>query len=161
MPADTFLASLTPQSTLAELPTWDVRLPATARGDDVDEVLHRNPDLPGVVVFARGGVRGAISRARFQQVISRPFGGEIVRPRAIGALLEEFSPGEVVILDVNTPVQEALQRSLARDHSLIYDPVLISSNGGSDVRLLGFTELLRADSRISPRRKQPMHAIPA
>src|SRR5262249_19517825 len=75
------------------------------------------------------------------------------------ALLEEFSPGEVVILDVNTPVQEALQRSLARDQSLIYDPVLISSNGGSDVRLLGFTELLRADSRISALRNQQMQEI--
>src|SRR5215468_5829713 len=106
MSSETFLPSLTPQSTLAELPTWDVRLPATARGDDVDEVLRRNPDLPGVVVFDRHGVRGAISRTRFQQVVSRPFGGEIVRPRAIGALLEELTSGEVQILDVNTPVQE-------------------------------------------------------
>src|SRR5262249_58328044 len=139
MPADTCLASLTPQSTLAELPTWDVRLPATARGDDVDEVLHRNPDLPGVVVFDRGGVRGAISRARFQQVISRPFGGEIVRPRAIGALLDELAAGAPMIFDVNMPVQEALSASLARDRSMIYEPVLTSVNGGGDLPFIGFT----------------------
>ncbi|HSY50761.1 MAG TPA: ATP-binding protein [Thermoanaerobaculia bacterium] len=159
MAADLFLPSLTPQSTLAELPTWDVRLPVTARGDAFDEVLRRQPDLPGVVVFDTTGVRGAISRTRFHQVISRPFGGEIVRPRAIGALLGEFSSGDLMILDVNMPVQEALRESLARDKSMIYEPVLISTNGGKDVRLVGFTDLLRADSRISSLRNQQMQEI--
>lgn len=159
MATDFFLPSLTPQSTLAELPTWDVRLPVTARGDAFDEVLRRQPDLPGVVVFDPTGVRGAISRARFHQVISRPFGGEIVRPRAIGALLGEFSSGDLMILDVNMPVQEALRESLARDKSMIYEPVLISANGGKDVRLVGFTDLLRADSRISSLRNQQMQEI--
>jgi HPt (histidine-containing phosphotransfer) domain-containing protein len=159
MSGDIFLPSLTPQSTLAELPTWDVRLPVTARGDDFDEILRRDPDLPGVVIFDTSGVRGAISRARFQQVISRPFGGEIVRPRAIGALLEELSGGQVMILDVNMPVQEALRESLARDKSMIYEPVLVSANGGKEVRLVGFTDLLRADSRISAMRNQQMQEI--
>jgi two-component system chemotaxis sensor kinase CheA len=159
MSSDTFLPSLTPQSTLAELPAWDVRLPVTARGDDFDEVLRHNADLPGVVVFDAAGVRGAISRARFQEVISRPFGGEIVRPRAIGSLLGEFSTGGVLILDRNTPVQDALRESLSRDKTMIYEPVLISANGGKEVRLIGFTDLLRADSRISSLRNQQMQEI--
>src|SRR5262249_12740156 len=66
---------------------------------------------------------------------------------------------EVVILDATMPVQEALNRSLARDPKMIYDPVLVSPNGGSDVRLLGFTELLRADSRISALRNQQIREI--
>ncbi|MBV9493212.1 MAG: Hpt domain-containing protein [Acidobacteria bacterium] len=159
MAAETFLPTLTPQSTLAELPTWDVRLPVTARGDDFDEVMRRHPELPGVVVFDASGVRGAISRARFQQVISRPFGGEIVRPRAIGALLEEFFSGRAMILDTSTPVQEALRQSLSRDKSMLYEPILISGNHGKDVRLVGFTDLLRADSRISSLRNQQMQEI--
>jgi two-component system chemotaxis sensor kinase CheA len=159
MSSDTFLPSLTPQSTLAELPAWDIRLPVTARGDDFDEVLRHNADLPGVVVFDAAGVRGAISRARFQEVISRPFGGEIVRPRAIGSLLGEFSTGGVLILDRNTPVQDALRESLSRDKTMIYEPVLISANGGKEVRLIGFTDLLRADSRISSLRNQQMQEI--
>ncbi len=157
--ADAFLASLTPQSTLAELPNWDVRLPVTARGDDFDEVMRRHPELPGVVVFDGNGVRGAISRSRFQQVISRPFGGEIVRPRAIGALLGEFSTGQVMVLDLHMPVQEALRASLARDRTMLYEPVLVSGDGGRDVRLVGFTDLLRADSRISALRNQQMQEI--
>jgi hypothetical protein len=159
MSAETFLPTLTPQSTLAELPMWDVRLPVTARGDDFDLVLRRDPDLPGVVVFDTTGVRGAISRTRFQQVISRPFGGEIVRPRAIGALLEELSGGHPMILNANMPVQEALRESLARDKAMIYEPVLISASGGEDVKLVGFTDLLRADSRISSLRNQQMQEI--
>jgi signal transduction histidine kinase len=156
---DTYLPLLTPQSTLAELPTWDVRLPVTARGDDFDRILRRDPELPGVVVFDTKGVRGAISRSRFQQVISRPFGGEIVRPRAIGSLLEELTSGDVMILDINTPVQDALRQSLARDKSMIYEPVLISANGAGGVRLLAFNDLLRADSRISSLRNQQMREI--
>src|ERR1700682_5656764 len=152
MSADTFLPTLTPQSSCAEVPMWEVRLPVTARGHDFDQVLRRDPDLPGIVVFDTTGVRGAISRARFQQVISRPFGGEIVRPRAIGSWLEELSSGALMVLDVNMPVQDALRESLGRDKSMIYEPVLISANGGKDVRLGGFSELLRARSRISPPR---------
>lgn len=157
--ADAFLSSLTPQSTLAELPAWDVRLPVTARGDDFDEVMRRHPELPGVVVVEKTSVRGAISRSRFQQVISRPFGGEIVRPRAIGSLLDEFSSGPVRILDVHMPVQEALRESLSRDRSMLYEPVLVSGMAGGDVRLIGFTDLLRADSRISALRNQQMQEI--
>jgi hypothetical protein len=157
--ADTFLPSLTPQSTLAEVPAWDVRLPITARGDDFDGVLRRDPELPGVVIFDRTGVRGAISRARFKEVISRPFGGEIVRPRAIGLLLEELSSGAPMILDVRTPIQEALRESLARNKAMLYEPVLVSANGHGDVRLIGFTDLLRADSRISSLRNQQMKEI--
>ncbi|HEX7677136.1 MAG TPA: Hpt domain-containing protein, partial [Thermoanaerobaculia bacterium] len=134
-------------------------MPVTARGDDFDELLRRNPDLPGVVVFDTAGVRGAISRSRFQEVISRPFGGEIVRPRAIGSLLGEFSTGQVMILDANTPVQDALRESLSRDRTMIYEPVLVAANGAKDVRLIGFTDLLRADSRISSLRNQQMQEI--
>lgn len=157
--AVTFLDSLTPQSTLAELPTWNIRLPATALGSEIDEVLRADPDLPGVVVFDATGVRGAISRAQFQQTISRRFGREVVGPRAIHHLFDELSARNPVILDVNTPVQEAVRQSLARDKSMIYEPILISANGPKDVRLVGFTDLLRADSRISALRNQQMQEI--
>lgn len=155
----TFLTSLTPQSTLAELPTWNVRLPVTALGSEIDLALRRDPELPGVVVFDAGGVRGAISRSQFQQTISRPFGREVVAPRAIRYLIDEISSGDPLILDINTPVQDAVRQSLARDKSMIYEPILISGNGSGDARLIGFPDLLRADSRISFLRNQQMQEI--
>lgn len=157
--AVTFLLSLTPQSTLAELPTWNVRLPAASLGREIDDVLRRQPELPGVVVFDAAGVRGAISRGQFQQTISRRFGREIVGPRSIHHLLEELSPDHPMILDVSTPIQEAVRQSLAREKTLIYEPILISADGQEDVRLIGFTDLLRADSRISVLRNQQMQEI--
>ncbi|MGH9421865.1 MAG: hypothetical protein ACRD3J_17955, partial [Thermoanaerobaculia bacterium] len=155
--SDTFLPSLTPQSSLAELPTWDVRLPASANGSELDTVLRADPNLPGVVVADRAEVLGAISRSHFQQVISRPFGGEIIRPRAIGSLLHELSSGDLVIFDAGMPIQEALRQSLMRDKSMIYEPVLVSVD--DEVRLIGFTDLLRADSRISGLRNLQMQEI--
>lgn len=156
--AVSFLSSLTPQSTLAELPTWNTRLPATALGSEVDAALRRDPELPGVVVYDAHGVRGAISRAQFQQTISKPFGREVVGPRAVRFLLEELSPGDPMILDVKTPVQEAVRLSLARDRTMLYEPILVAERTDS-VRLVGFTDLLQADSRISFLRNLQMHEI--
>ncbi|HEY2324061.1 MAG TPA: ATP-binding protein [Thermoanaerobaculia bacterium] len=158
-PGDLFLSSLTPQSIVGELPSWDVRLPATSRGNDIDEVFRRDSEVPGVLIFERSGVRGAISRTQFQNVISRPFGGEIVRPRAIGSLLDEFWGGGLLILDLELPIQEALRRALGRDRSMMYEPVLTAADGTRDVRLVGFTDLLRADSRISVLRNRQMQEI--
>lgn len=125
----------------------------------MDKVLRRRPEIPGVVVFDTVGVCGAISRSRFQQLISRPFGGEIVRPRAIGSLLSDLAVGGAAILDAKTPIQDALRVSLSRDPAIIYEPILVSSDGSEDVRLIGFTDLLRADSRISLLRNQQMSEI--
>jgi len=157
--AVTFLPSLTPQSTLAELPAWNVRLPATALGAEIDDALRREPELPGVMVFDATGVRGAVSRGQFQQTISRPFGREVVGPRAIHFLLQELTTDAPMVLDIHTAVQEAVRHALSRDKSLIYEPVLVSANGRKDVRLIGFTDLLRADSRISFLRNQQMREI--
>lgn len=155
----TFLSHLTPQSTLAELPAWDTRLPVTALGHEVDAALRRHPELPGVVVVDGGRVCGAISRAQFQQTISRPFGREVVGPRAVRLLLEELSPGDPLILDARTPIQEAVRQSLARVPSMLYEPLLVGVRPPADVRLVGFNDLLQADSRISILRNQQMHEI--
>jgi HPt (histidine-containing phosphotransfer) domain-containing protein len=56
-------------------------------------------------------------------------------------------------------VQEAVRRSLTRDKSMLYEPILIAANGHADVRLVGFTDLLRADSQISFLRNQQMQEI--
>lgn len=157
--SSTFLPELTPLSTLAELPAWSVRLAAETPGSAIDDVFRREPELPGVIIHEESVVRGAISRMQFQQTISRPFGREVVGPRAIGSLLRELFPGDPLIFDVRTPVQEAVRQSLGRDKSMIYEPILIAVNGHSDVQLVSFTDLLRADSRISVLRNQQMEEI--
>jgi HPt (histidine-containing phosphotransfer) domain-containing protein len=159
MVGDTYLHSLTPQSTLAELPAWDARLPITARGSEIDDALRSNGKLPGVVVVDATGVRGAISRVQFQQLLSRPFGREVFRPREVGFLLGELLRGDAMVLDASMPVQEAVRRSLQRDEALLYEPVLVSTNGAGEVRLIDFTDLLRADSRISSLRNRQMEEI--
>jgi signal transduction histidine kinase len=154
-----FLQSLTPQSTLGELPAWDARLPVTDLGRDLEEVLRSDPALPGVIIFDSSSVRGAISRTQFQNMLSRPYGRDIVLPRRISVLLEEFSEAAFLVLDLGLPVQEAVRLSLERDKAMLYEPVLVSGHGGVETRLVGFTDLLRADSRISSLRNQQMAEI--
>lgn len=159
MAAPAFLRTLTPQSILAELPVWDFRLPVTALGSEIDDVLRRVPELPGIVVVDEGSVRGAVSRGQFQQMISRPFGREVVRPREIRLLIDEIAPGDPMILDITLPVQEAVRRALTRKASMIYEPILAAPSGSRDVKLVGFADLLQADSRISSLRNQQMREI--
>jgi HPt (histidine-containing phosphotransfer) domain-containing protein len=159
MVEDGFLRDLTPQSTLAELPAWDAMLPVSALGREIDQVLRDEPALPGVIVLDSRTVRGAISRTQFQNMISRPFGREVVLPRRLSVLLEEFVATDVTVLDRGLPVQEALRVSLERDRTALYEPILVSADGGKSARLVGFTDLLRADSRISSLRNHQMAEI--
>lgn len=155
-----FLEMLTPQSTLAELPSWDVRVAGTMLGSEVDGLLRSNPTLPGVIVTDGTLVRGAVSRAQFQQTISRPFGRDVVGPRAIRLLLDEVSPGEPEVLEAVTPVQTAVRRALSRPAALLYEPLLVRHNQTpSAVSLVAFPDLLQADSRISFLRNLQMQEI--
>lgn len=123
-------------------------------------LLHRVPELPGVIVADGDRVLGAVSRGQFQRTISRPFGRDVIGPRAIQFLLEELSPGQPLIFDGATAVQEAVRRSLQRPAVLLYEPILVRHPGpGANVQLVGFTDLLQADARISYLRNLQMQEI--
>ncbi|MEM1202189.1 MAG: ATP-binding protein [Acidobacteriota bacterium] len=162
MDAD-FVHRLTAQSTLAELPAFDTSLDLSTKGQALGETFDRSPHLPGVVVMEGDGVRGVISRGQYLRLVGRRFGLEVFLPRPLRLMFEAIQGGdeEPLLLDVDTPVQDAVGRALERPRSLIYEPVIVQGlrRGRRELRLIDFPDLLRADSRISTLRNRQMQEI--
>ena len=71
---DAGLPHLTPDSTLAELPSGDFEVDVSTLGQQVAAEFERRPDVPGVII-RRGTERvHMVSRRTFFRLISMPFG---------------------------------------------------------------------------------------
>jgi hypothetical protein len=81
------LARLTSDSTLADLPAFDVAVAPATPGDEVCRLFESRPDLPGVLVAYPEGAFDLIARAPFFQIMSRPFSLAIYQKRPIQVLL--------------------------------------------------------------------------
>src|SRR3569623_771748 len=79
---------LTPESVLADLPSHAFQVERDIPGQYVATEFEKRPELPGVVVMDRGRKLGMISRERFLEHLSRPYGLELYMGRPIEALLD-------------------------------------------------------------------------
>lgn len=160
MEAD-FVHQLTAQSTLAELPAFDVTLDLEAQGELLGNTFTQYEHLPGVVVTDAGQVRGSISRGQYLRLVSRHLGREVYHPRPIRLMFDAVAAmEEPLLLGESTPIQDAVGRALERPRELIYEPVIVRAGARGDViRLVDFQDLLMADSRISILRNQQMGQI--
>jgi hypothetical protein len=100
---------LTPDSTLAELPSYDFEVDDGTLGCQVAEEFERRPDLPGVII--RQGTRrvSMVSRQTFFHLISRAFGRELYLRRPIHVLCRA-APFAVLRLPVACRISEAVRR---------------------------------------------------
>ncbi|MGF1460623.1 MAG: hypothetical protein ACFBSG_16550 [Leptolyngbyaceae cyanobacterium] len=152
------LSSIQPDATLAELPLFDVRVQSTERGVRVAEQFEQNPDLPGVLVFDDWVLMGLISRRRFHEQVSSPYGREIFFTRPIRIFLEIINKkgqASFLILPANKRIDAAVSIGLQRPMEAIYDPLVVlfeapigSPQALATHRLLGFQTLLLAQSEI-------------
>ena len=160
-----FVGRLTAQSTLAEIPAFDVSLDLEERGEVLGETLSARAELPGVVVTDGGVVKGALSRGQYLRLVSRHLGREVYHPRPIRLLFEASAKKmeEPLVLEDVTPIQEAVRCALERPRELLYEPLIVKSSAagedGEVIRLVDFQDLLMADSRISVLRNQQMRQI--
>ncbi|MEO1085551.1 MAG: Hpt domain-containing protein, partial [Acidobacteriota bacterium] len=154
-----FLVRLSAQSTVGELPTFDHALDLSMRGQAMADLFDADAGLPGVVVTEAGDVRGVISRGQYLRLISRQFGHEVYLPREVRLMWKAVEQGEdPLVLSASTPIQTAVSLALERPRSLIYEPVIVS-DGPTDLNLVDFPDLLRADARLSTLRNQQMSQI--
>lgn len=98
--------------------------PATI-GNEIYQALENDPVLPGVVLLSHNGeFRGIVSRRRFLEAISRPYGRELFLRRPI-AILHQFTTDHVLKLPGQTPITEAAQRAIARPSEFLYEPLVV------------------------------------
>ena len=88
-------AELTHEPKLADLPLDDFIVGADMAGEVIASVFDERPDLPGVIVIARNRVVGMISREKFLERLSRPYGLELYMRRPIQAMLDTADLGHL------------------------------------------------------------------
>ncbi|HAX76651.1 MAG TPA: GGDEF domain-containing protein [Cyanobacteria bacterium UBA11372] len=104
-------------STLEELFLYDFHLELSQPGRKVTQAFEANPMLPGVILTKGGKFAGMISRRRFLEYMSRPFGLEVFSKRPLEDLYQ-FAKTDILILPGNTSILAAAQRSLQRSYGM-------------------------------------------
>ncbi|MCY7381083.1 MAG: ATP-binding protein [Microcoleus sp. CAN_BIN18] len=133
-------------STLQELSLYDFQVEATDLGMEISQLLEANPLLPGVILTHQGEFAGMISRRRFLEFISRPFGRELFLKRPVRALYR-FAETETLIFPSNTLIVDAARKSLLRSKELLYEPIVVQVSPQT-YSLVDVHELLVAQSNI-------------
>jgi diguanylate cyclase (GGDEF)-like protein/PAS domain S-box-containing protein len=133
-------------STLQELKLYQVWVDVDCLGEELTRIFGEDPLLPGVILMESGKFLGVISRRRFLEQMSRPFGLELFSRRPI-AVLQEFVQVPPLILPGDMPVIAAAKASLQRSPELLYEPIVVKSLKG-EYYLLEVHQVLLAQSQI-------------
>ena len=134
------------ESTIQELSLYDFQVESFQPGKDVAHQFQVNQLLPGVILMNWGQFAGMISRRRFLEQMSSPYGLELFLKRPLASLYR-FASTEVLILNGKMQIVEAARRSLQRPAEVLYEPIVVEIEKGV-YRLLDVHQLLVAQSHI-------------
>ncbi len=146
VPPQSEKSPLSLESTVQELSLYDFQVESSRPGKEVAQTFQGNPLLPGVILTAQGQFAGMISRRRFLEQMSRPYGLELFLKRPLYSLYR-FASAEVLRLTGDTQIVEAARRSLQRSPEMLYEPIVVELEVGV-YRLLDVHQLLVAQSAI-------------
>lgn len=146
---------LTLDSTLADLPSHDFQVSASTLGQVVSQAFQTHPELPGVMIISEEQPLGIISRRKFFEWLSRPYGLEIYLKRPMSVLWSTIQAVETqsgiysppLHLPASCKIHEAVDIALARDPHQAYEPIALVLPDGQ-VRFLDLHILLVAHSRL-------------
>jgi signal transduction histidine kinase/DNA-binding response OmpR family regulator len=143
---DTGAPHLAPDSTLAELPSYEFEVDAQTPGRQVAEEFERRPDLPGVIIRQGTERVSMVSRQNFFHLISQPFGRELYLNRPIQALCRA-NPSEALRLPAACRISEAVRLALERPPQSVHEPVVCEGPDGT-WRVLDIYDLELAQVRL-------------
>ena len=138
--------NLSLESTIQELSLHDFQIDSSHLGKEVTQTFQVNQLLPGVILTEQGKLVGMISRRRFLEQMSRPYGLELFLKRPLSSLYR-FANTDVLILPGQTQIVEAARCSLQRSANALYEPIIVELETGT-YRLLDVHQLLVAQSNI-------------
>ena len=140
-----WLKSLTAETTLGGIPSFEVTVSPEMLTSVVDRELGSAPDVPGVVIASGSELLGMISRPMLFAQLSRPFGQDLYLKRPIRLLLEA-ERNDPLVLPSDILVSEAAHTALHRPADRVYEPVVVRDV--SEFRLLDVHTLLIAQSQL-------------
>ncbi|MCC3433709.1 MAG: diguanylate cyclase, partial [Microcoleus sp. PH2017_04_SCI_O_A] len=116
--------NLTLESTLKDLAVFNFQIEASSLAKDVARLFQSHPLLPGVILTVNGDFLGMISRRRFMERMSRPYGVDIFACRPILALYQIAQTDTLILPEVALIVMAA-QRAVQRPPELLYEPIVV------------------------------------
>lgn len=134
------------ESMLRELPLYDFQIDSSHSGKEIAETFEANPLIPGVILIEQNNFTGMISRRRFLEVMSRPYGLELFLKRPLKCL-HDFTTTDILKLPGNTLIVVAARQSLQRPAELLYEPIVVELENGV-YKLVDVHQLLVAQSQI-------------
>jgi len=145
-PTLSLIPNLKLTSTLADLWLYDATIDLSRPSQEAKQWFEQQPLLPGLILLEREQWVGMVSRQRFFECLSRPFGLEIFLKRPL-QVLAKFIEIDCLLLSSDTPIVQATRQSLARSSETLYEPIVVTQPDGS-YRLLDTHQLFIAQSRI-------------
>ncbi|HIK29713.1 MAG: GGDEF domain-containing protein [Oscillatoriaceae bacterium SKW80] len=140
------LPPLSLESKLRELSLCECDIELSHPGKEIAQKFKENPLLPGVILTEQGELAGMISRRRFFEHLSRPYGLELFWNRPLTCLYR-FIRTEILIFSSETLIVDAAHRILYRSAELLYEPIVVEMQPRV-YRLLDVHQLLLAQSQI-------------
>jgi signal transduction histidine kinase len=134
------------ESTLQELPVWNVQIELDRPGNELGKIFEQQPLLPGIILTRNQQYAGMISRSLFFEQMSRPYGLGLFGGRPVEYLYNFLHPEEFIIT-ADTSIVAATQLALTRSPQQVYEPILVHTPPWQ-YGLLDFHQLLLANSQI-------------
>jgi diguanylate cyclase (GGDEF)-like protein len=116
--------NLSLESTLKDLAVVNCQVESSSPAKEVARWFQAHPLLPGVILTENGEFLGMISRRRFMERMSRPYGVEIFAGRQIIALYQ-IDKIDILILPGIALIVMAAQRAVQRPPELLYEPIVV------------------------------------
>jgi hypothetical protein len=139
---------LTPNSTLADLPSHNFRVTASTPTQVVETKFLESPELPGVIVTQEdsGVVVGVMSRPKFLEQMSQEYSRDIYLRRPVQVFLSivDYEPLEI---PEQTSIDAAVNLALNRPPEYLYEPIVVIQEDG-ELRMLELNQLILAQSQI-------------
>ncbi|MGK7919377.1 MAG: GGDEF domain-containing protein [Trichodesmium sp.] len=132
--------------TLRNLSLYNFQVENHQLGEVIALRLKSEPKLPGVILMEEGYILGMISRQRFLEHLSRPFGRELFLKRPI-KILYQYASTDFLVMSADTTIVEASNRALQRITDLAYEPIVVEIEPHV-YRLLDVHHLLIAQCQI-------------
>lgn len=147
---------LSPDATLGSLPSHDLCVSHKTPGQVIVDYFEQDPKLPGILIEDDGGNVSLISRRRFHERMSSPYGLEIFLRRPIAAFLEMSERNQqtqMLVLPNTEKIEVAVRLGLNRNPENVYDPIIVVFEDENlplfQIRsLLDFHTILLAQSQI-------------
>lgn len=138
--------TLSLESTLKELSVFNFQVESSYLNKDVARLFRDYPLLPGVILMEKGKFLGMLSRRRFMEHMSRPYGVDTFAGRPIVALYK-MAKTDILILPGIALIVMAAQRAVQRLPEQLYEPIVVELEP-QVYRLLDVHQVLLALSQI-------------